>query len=299
MPPPVQFARRVALRHGVRGAHAEEITGLGSENHVVVVGEGAGRVVVRFARDRSKPAVFASEAWCARRSATAGVPTAEILATGTLDGIDYGVQELVPGRPTATGPAAWETLGAYAAAIHRIVPDGDAPDVLFTRFGRDPAAAWHSHLAYNLDRLTDDDDVLLRLGAYSVAERAEIRDRAAALRDVPFSFGLSHGDLSVRNLLVRTDGPPVLLDWGCASFGPALYLDLLALERERDTTGHPSAEEMDAFVAGAEADRSMIATVLPAFRLVQRHDLVRWALERRPDRLDESVSGLRAALAME
>ncbi|WP_454294758.1 aminoglycoside phosphotransferase family protein [Salana multivorans] len=279
---------------------------LGSVNHVVVVSSGEDRWVVRFAREPGNDGIFAAEQWCAGKAVAAGVPTARTIATGALDGLEYGIQEYVPGAPASgTEPADpeeswWATLGRYAAATHQIQPDDDAPGALFSRFGL--AEAWRQHLAYNLDCLTGDDDVLLSRGVYSPEERRRVHDTVATLRAAPMRFGLSHGDLSVRNLLVSGEAgdsapsAPVLIDWGCASFGPALYLDLVALERERPNTGRPTAGEWELFLAAAGADREEVDAVLPAFRILQRHDLVRWAIDRCPERLEETVHDFRAVL---
>ncbi|WP_454300425.1 aminoglycoside phosphotransferase family protein [Salana multivorans] len=295
----------MARRHGLDVESGEELVDLGSVNHVVVVSSGEDRWVVRFAREPGNDGIFAAEQWCARRAAAAGVPTAQTIAIGVLDGLDHGIQEYVPGAPASgTEPADpeaswWATLGRYAAVIHRIEPDDDAPDALFSRFGRDLTEAWRQHLAYNLGCLTAGEDLLLSRGVYSADERRRLRDTVEALRDVPMRFGLSHGDLSPRNLLLpepATGAAPVLIDWGCATFGPALHLDLVALERERANTGRPTAGEWELFLAAAGADRAEVDAVLPAFRLLQHHDLVRWAIDRCPERLEETVRSFRAVL---
>ncbi|MFP3393791.1 phosphotransferase, partial [Brevibacillus sp. SIMBA_076] len=90
----------------------------------------------------------------------------------------------------------------------------DAPGALFSRFGRDLPAAWEEHLSYNVSALADD-DALIALGVYAPGQLGRLRGILRSLRDVPFSFGLCHGDLAPRNLIER-EGGEVLIDWGAA-----------------------------------------------------------------------------------
>jgi aminoglycoside phosphotransferase (APT) family kinase protein len=150
------------------------------------------------------------------------------------------VQRFFLGRPGEEDDSStpWSFLGSYGRAIHDIQPDDAAPDSLFTRFGRDLQQAWADHLAYNVERL-DRADPLFRAGVYSRGRQLQLVESLHDLASVPLRFGLSHGDLTTRNLLVSDTGPPVLIDWGSAAFGPVPWTDLLILDRVdlvRETT---------------------------------------------------------------
>ena len=294
----VALARRIAAAHGLPVQPVVELTGRGSVNHVFVVGLPGERWVVRFAVDPLRTDEFATETWCLRLAAAAGIPSPVPVAAGVLDGVRYGVQGFVEhvGRDAVQARDLWETLGRAARKINELPVAADAPAGLFSRFGRDLAAAWRAHLSYHLAQLTCEDR-LPALGVYPLAEQPRLREVVLALAETPMAFGLSHGDLARRNVLVRPDGALVLLDWGSASCGPVPYTDLLTLHHHHEQEDDPSASDLAAFGRGYGLSPGAFEPTLAAMRQLAALDLVRWAAERRPDRLPEVVGWARDELA--
>jgi len=294
----VALARRIAAAHGLPAEPIAELTGRGSVNHVFVAGRPGGRWVIRFAVDPLRGDEFAVENWCLRLAAAAGVASPVPLADGVLDGVRYGIQGFVEhlGRDAVGTRDLWETLGSLARRINELPLGADAPAGLFSRFGRDLAAAWRAHLSYHLAELTRQDR-LLALGVYPLAEQPRLREVVLALAETPMTFGLSHGDLAARNVLVRPDGALVLLDWGSASCGPVPYTDLLTLHRHHDQDAVPSASDLEAFGHGYGLGPVEFEPTLAAMRSLSALDLARWAAERRPDRLPEVADWARHELA--
>lgn len=286
---------------GLPAAAARPLAGAGTVNHVFVVGTGADRWVIRSPRDRRSVDVFAAEQWSAAQARTIGIPTPEMLAVGTREGRPFSVQRFVPGTRAADLPHRHDelasTLGDYCLRIGQIPPATNAPAALFSRFGADLAAAWTAHLDYNARQL-DGADPLLRLGVLSSAEQRMVADRIAWLRDQPQRFGLTHGDLAPRNVLLPDPGTGagVLIDWGSASFGPVPWRDLLNLERDRRREALTSWRYLRRFAEAAGVDLVGEWEVLAAHRLLHHVDLVRWALDRRPDRVPDTVAELREIL---
>ena len=273
------------------------MVGSGSVNHVFVMGSGRERWVVRFARDPFSPDVFEAEAWCARRAGQRGVPTPDVTASGTLGGIPYGVQRFVAGRTLHDDASStpWLVLGSYGRVINNIQPDASAPASLFSRFGTDLERAWSSHVTYNLEQL-DRADPLLRQGFYSRNRQAQLADSLRELMDLPAHFGLSHGDLTSRNLIAPGSGPLVLIDWGSASFGPVPWTDLLILDRDARHTGTSVEPDVDAYLDAVGLNRAAIWPTFEKFRELQLLDLVRWAAEQRPERLLDTMDDLASVL---
>jgi Ser/Thr protein kinase RdoA (MazF antagonist) len=292
------LASRIAASHGLAGAPVVELSGLGSVNRVFTVGLGDDRCVVRFAIDPLRGDEFATEAWCLEVASSHGLPSPETLASGTFGGVPYAIQRFVPhvGLNGVSRRDLWQTLGRYARRINELPVPEDAPAGLFTRFGRDLRAAWQAHLAYNLAQLTAEDP-LLSLGVYVRAEQSQLRAMITELAGTSMTFGLSHGDLAVRNVLVSPEGVLVLMDWGSATCGPVPYTDLLTLVRNHDQDDDPNAADLAAFGTGYGVDLGEIGHTLDAVRRVSALDLVRWALERRPDRLPDLVDAARRELA--
>lgn len=297
--PDVALAREVAVRLALPHQPLRAIVGSGSMNHVYVTGGGQERWVIRFARDPLDDNVFEAEAWSATRAATFGVPTPEVTAVGEMHGIPYGVQRFVAGHPVLSEPDAswslWATLGSYGQIINGIQPDPSAPATLFARFGRDLARAWAGHLSYNLEQL-DGRDPLLRDGVLTRKQQHALRDTVLELSEVPLRFGLSHGDLTPRNLLRPEAGPPVLIDWGSASFGPVPWTDLLNIDRDARLSGLDATPHLDAFLSGLGPQHTALWSTFETFRRVQLLDLVRWATDRRADRVRGAIHDLLAVL---
>ncbi|GAA1840729.1 phosphotransferase [Microlunatus capsulatus] len=284
MPRDLALAVRIAERHGLPTAPAQEVRGAGSVNHVVVLGRGDERVVVRFAREQERGDEFVVESWCLRAAAAAGLPVPAALADGVLDGVPYGVQRYVPHLPLepADPGRLWWTLGDWARRTADVPVGDDAPDALFTRFGRDLPAAWQAHLDYNRAALTAEDP-LLGLGVYPAAEQPRLHERLDRLAATPLRTGLGHGDLVPRNVLRAPDGTLVLIDWGTAACGPVPFADLLTLTGHHTDDDIASPDQLAAFAAGFGTTLPALLAPLDDVRAVAVLDRVRWALDRRPD----------------
>jgi aminoglycoside phosphotransferase (APT) family kinase protein len=285
--------RAVARIHDLPDGPISEPAWPGVVNWVNIVGSGTDRYVIRTPRGRVRAEEFAIEAWCAGQAREHAIPTADILGVGVVNAVAYSVQRFVAGANGETVRSAelWRTLGRYARTISAI-PLADAPDALFSRFGRDLPAAWRAHLDYNVDSLNDADP-LLELGVYERAEQSRVRCIVESLRDHSFEFGLSHGDLALRNLLVDPGRPPVLIDWGSAATGPAPHTDLLNLLRDHDRLDNPRDDELTFFSEGYGVDLDALRPQLDAMQTLASVDLVRWARDQRPDLLDQTIAAAR------
>jgi aminoglycoside phosphotransferase (APT) family kinase protein len=224
-----------------------------------------------------------------RQAGQQGVDVPEVLWVGHVDGRAAMVQRFVTGANAGNVPRIrqWRVLGELARRIAAVPLPADAPAALFSRFGPDPPAAWVAHVDYNLSELAAGDP-LVDLGVYTgAAERAALRELVAQARNMPLDFGLVHGDLSPRNLRVDLGHDPVLIDWGSASAGPVPFTDLLHLLRARPWMGEPDDAALEAFAQGW--GQALDFRTMALFELVSALDLVRWAIERAPGRLDEQV----------
>ncbi len=292
------LARRIAAHHGADPASVSPLPGPARVNHAYAAVLGRDRVVLRFAQDPARADEFEVEQWCQAEARAAGVAVAAPIAHGVLAGVPYSVQEFVPGAPgTELPPAdAWERLGRFAAAVSAVVPGEDAPGGLFTRFGRALPAAWQAHLEYNREALGGEDP-LVALGVYSAEQAPALVVAIDGLRDERLSFGLAHGDLAPRNMIVRDDGEAVLIDWGGASAGPAPWTDLEMVyrwhlaDRPEGFDVPVTAEDVSAFARGCGVDLAAAVPLLEALVLLHSLDLARWAMDLRPDLLPLHVAG--------
>ena len=291
-----QLALAIAEENGLAPIGVEPIVDRGSVNHVFLVRTSGRSYVVRFARDPRRQDSYAVEAWCLARAAAVGIPSPVLVARGVLGQVPYLVQTFVDGAPGPTGGLAeWRTLGRYARLIHAIPVTEDAPAGLFSRFGRDLPAAWRAHLDYNLDQLGPSDE-LIGLGVYSPDELPRLREVLLRLRSLRPGFGLTHGDLTLRNLLLPEGGAPVLLDWDTAAAGPTPYGDLLSLVRMQQEENDPDAAALAAFADGYSLRLPELLPTLHDQLVLGQLDLVRWAREQRPDLVADTVAAARVGI---
>ncbi len=292
-----RLARDIARRHGLASKDLSPIVGHGSVNHVWVTGAGAARSVIRFAIDPLRTNELEVEAWCLDKAFTAGIPSPGVIAQGCLRDVPYLIETFVQGAPgnERRSPELWRTLGSYGRTVHSIAVTDDAPAALFSRFGRDLHEAWKAHLAYNVAQLAPADP-LIALGAYPAGRQERLRVALTELNDADLAFGLRHGDLSLRNLLVPDAGEPVLIDWGSASAGPLPFGDLLPAVRAHQLIDDPSSAELEAFAVGLGVRLEESWNMLESLLLLDALDLVRWAIDQRPDRLHDSIASARGCI---
>lgn len=319
------------------GATPTTVDRLGGVVNVVlrVVGDDVDWVV-RSPVDPRRPDEFPVERWAVEAARTCGVPVPEVLHVGVSRGIPVMVSRYVqPAEPVAR---PWWWLGQHASSVAE-ADLTDAPDGVFSRFGRDLDHAWAAHLDYNQTALGPDDllhhnpvpdaplllghppaepppaepplaehvlaDPLLTDGAYQPDDLPTLRRWLHDLDDLETSHGLVHGDLAPRNLVPQgADVAPVLLDWGSATTGPVPWTELQrsfqAVAVDRELPWSTLVDLADGMGVALDASVRRTLLRLTALRLL---DLARWARDRRPDLhssyRDACASGLTALIAYE
>jgi aminoglycoside phosphotransferase (APT) family kinase protein len=293
-----------AIARGLTGepsARAAPVVGKGSVNKVFVVETPATKVVVRMSERAQAADEYAKEAWCIERAVALGVHVPLVLGLGRRGGHAYIVESFVEGdegRDSSSVAAAdlWLVLGGYARLIHSIRVPGFGL-TMSEMDGGDARASWARHLEYNIESLTDEDP-LIGLKVITPAQSRAARRVFVWLRGREFNFGLNHGDLSLRNIIVGARGVVTLLDWGSAEAAAVPHHDMIQLMKESMTEGEPGEEEWRAFLDGygisaAELERMM--PELEALLLLRAFDKLRWALDRKAERLGDYVVHARQA----
>lgn len=283
------FALMVAAKLDVEASSWREIVGIGEVNHVFVLETPEGDLVVRFHRDPLDTDDYSKEEWCLRSLPAEGIPTPEFIARGRLDGQSYMVQRFVAGTggDDVRSDHLWRQLGRYARTINEISLDESAPDSLFPRFGRDLHSNWTKHIDYNIGELSQDDS-LLSAGVYEPGGQVKLIRLFQWLAEKVPGFGLTHGDLVPKNVILPDSGLPVVLDWGSASAGPVPNSDYARIHFAPESEGYTEADTR-AFADGYGIPLESILQILQAQRVLDSVDVCRWAIDNRPDRLDAYV----------
>ena len=293
----------IAASLGVSLTQRPRFIGNGAVNKVFAACADGIDVAVRLCEEWRGLSHYEMEKWCLQQAMAQGIPGPQVLATGILGSTPYMVQTLVAGISGDTVPAEeqiriWRELGKYATLIHPIQATGSDEQVIDgdQRLSSNThTSAWLKFVEYNLASLTPTDQ-LLRLGVYTQGQQPRIKSIFEALKVQKFKFGLCHGDLDPRNTILVTEGKVALLDWGSATIDIVPHHDLIAILRTND----PQGKNVLAFLAGyglSAADFKALMPELTSLRLIQSFDLVRWAIDKRPEEIPIYVSGSQMALA--
>jgi aminoglycoside phosphotransferase (APT) family kinase protein len=292
-----------AIADAFLGGTAESVTavvGKGTVNKVFVAESSGRKVVVRMSDRPAAADEYAKEAWCIGRAAALGVPVPAVLGVGRRGGNAFIVESFVEGVEGRARPAGrdavWRALGGYARLVHSVAVPGFG--LTMSEILEDDAReSWSRHLEYNIESLNADDP-LLGLEVIDLAGSKAARELFVGLRRREFTFGLNHGDLSLRNTIVDARGRVTLLDWGSAEAAAVPHHDLIQLMKEGMTEGEPGGGEFRAFLGGygiSAAELGRMRPELEALLLLRAFDKLRWALEWKAEPLGEYVGHAREA----
>src|SRR5579871_2979180 len=254
--------------------------GLGSVNFTAAVTTDKKVLIVRLNIEDGIEN-YRKEKWAIHLAVQQGVPAPEVLYVGELDGVAASVFPFVEGHNGTLHPdktIIWHYLGDYAKRTHDI----DVPGFGEALSNED---TWQSYLQYNIDSLTQDDD-LIKLGILHQASSQLLKDTFTRLSQTTLQFGLSHGDLSERNTIVDAQGKVWLIDWGNAGVQVVPHFDfdgVLSSNVAADTL------EFASFLAGYGMTRERFEKLHPQiqdFSLLQATDKLRWAIDRKPERIE-------------
>lgn len=247
------------------------------------------RVVVRLNADTHRVGEFLKEQWAMKQAHSAGVRTPAVLAVGSMNGTSYQVQSHIEGRhPEAGDEDAWHSIGVELRTVHGVRTRGWGGKLDLERGSF--VHSWDEHVLYGLSQLGESDT----LRSHGLLDGELSTDLMAAWqRDLSdLSHGLSHGDVSVRNIILNLDGGVTFIDWGCCSSGPVPYRDIIDVVGEHD----PSSPEFCAFLHGYGTSWPDLEPQIRSIATLGAIDLCRWALDRRPDELKRCLSQAEWAL---
>jgi aminoglycoside phosphotransferase (APT) family kinase protein len=278
------------------------LVGKGSVNKVFIVEAVNHKVVIRMSDRGEALDEYTKEAWCIEHAAARGVLVPSVISVGRCEGNAYIIQSYIAGDEGRDSPAPklgiWRELGKYAKLIHSIGVPGFGLRLSEIKRG-DARKSWLRYLEYNIESLTEN-DLLIKLKVLTQLQSKLIKDVFANLRGREFTFGLNHGDISLKNTIVDMRDRVNLLDWGSAEAGIVPHHDLIQMLKMNMLEGHPDSEEIRAFLDGygispAELERMM--PELESLLVLRAFDKLRWAIDWNIKELDRFVSHAREAVS--
>ena len=268
-------------------------------NDVLLVSCEEQQVVARF-NLAAELGRFRKEAWCIERAAEVRVGGPEVLGVGTDGAYAFIVESFVGGRrgdavPEADQRQIWRDLGGHLRRVHAVPVGGFGEELADLTGGGGYGADWNRYLGFNRSALTPADP-LLELDGFDDETQKRLRRMFEILAGATLRFGLCHGDPSLSNVILGDDGVLRLIDWGEAHAHVVPHFDLGGiLQGGLDE----QAPEFQAVLDGYGLDRAGYEAIGPeviALRLLIATDKVRWAIDRKPERLPAKVETLRSLL---
>ncbi|MDO8452522.1 MAG: aminoglycoside phosphotransferase family protein [bacterium] len=281
------------------GTGVQKITPIlnkGTVNQVFLVESSEGNVVVRL-NNEDLVSRYEKEKWCMEKASEVGVNAPKVISVGEKDGYAYTVMSFIEGTPgdetdTTGRPLVWRELGRYARAIHSIPVAGFGLEYADMIEG-DSERHWNDYLDYNIKSLTPEDK-LIELGVIDIEESKRVKELFEELKKKNFTFGLNHGDLSLKNTILGADGSVYLLDWGCAEADIVPHFDIGEIKRSSELT----EEDWDSFLVGYSMSREEFKGLeddLKSRLLLLRFDKLRWAIDKKPERIEEYAKEAKSA----
>jgi aminoglycoside phosphotransferase (APT) family kinase protein len=299
----IQLASRITSSHFSEPVvQTTPLTGKGSVNEVFIVEALNHKVVVRMSDRGGALEEYDKEAWCIERASARGVLVPSVISVGRCEGTAYIIQSYIAGDEGRDSPAhkskIWRALGKYAKLIHSIGAPGFGLKLSEITQG-DARKSWLRYLEYNIESLTANDP-LIGLQVLTQPQSKIIKGVFANLKGREFTFGLNHGDISLKNTIVDVRGRITLLDWGSAEAGIVPHHDLIQMLKMNMSEGDPDGEGIGAFLDGYGISPASFERMMPELEsllVLRAFDKLRWAIDRNVEGLDGFVSHAREAVS--
>lgn len=256
----------------------------GSVNKVFIVETRNTKLVVRMRDHDESLEEYKKEAWCTEKAVLLSVPVAAVLDVGVIERHAYMIQPYIEGDEGRDSlfqrSHIWRQLGKHARLIHSIEVAGFGLKRSDLTQGNS-RESWVQYLNYNIESL-DENDQLLKLKVLTQPQSGIIRTIFEKLTEQSFDFGLNHGDLSLKNVIVDESGQVTLLDWGSAEASIVPHHDLIQILKMNMIENDPDDGEIQSFLEGYGISQSKFAEMLPTLEsllLLRAFDKLRWAID--------------------
>jgi len=156
--------------------------------------------------------------------------------------------------------------------------------------------SWPRYLDYNISSLTPNDKVI-ELGVITEKQSEKIKEIFLNLKNTNFKFGLTHYDLSLQNTILTTSGEVCLIDWGSAKVAPVPHLDISEI---LDCSLEENSKQFSLFLKGygfTYQDYEKIKSEMAQLNLLIHMDKLRWAIDRRKDKIGHFSQEVKNKLA--
>lgn len=274
----------------------KQITGKGEVNDIYILTTTSSKEVLRIDPSETSLDRFQKEAWCMNETQKFGVLGPKVLKVGMKDGHPFMVMSYVDGTDgnetqQNEQETIWKVLGEYARSIHAVKVTGYGEKMVTDGIFE---GSWYRFIDYNISSLSESDK-LIECGIIMSQQSKTLRDIFLKLKSTPFTFGLIHNDLSLKNTRINPDGSVYLLDWGSAEVSVVPHMDIAEiLHSSLDENSKEFELFLQHYGLGKEEFEEMKPDILN-LRLLLCTDKLRWAIDQRPDLIDEKTKEFKNA----
>ena len=209
-----------------------EVAEFSSVNRTYDVETAQGRFALRMQFDLDLSRTYLREAQGIRLSKRLGVPGPDVVAIGVLGSDSYTLHtwlegtngSLYKGEPTRV----FKLIGEYARKINSIDARGRIGTQFITDTNLDAASSLRTWVKSN-DKLIFGTDDLITANLLTTAQFEIARERLNSMKSWEFAPVLCHGDLSLRNVIVRPNETVAIIDWGNSMCHRAPHRDLVEI----------------------------------------------------------------------
>jgi len=236
---------------------------------------------------------FQKEKWCIEQAAHLGVTTSPVIDLGTYENESFMLLTYIVGTSGMdfdNKEHTWQTIGRYAKLIHSIPVQGFGEDLDDITEGT--ANSWAKYINDNLQSLTTPAQFYDQK-IFTSNQADYLVDIFKELKSKTFTYGLSHGDMSLRNVIIDHSNDVHLIDWGSAESHVVPHYDLgVILIDSIDENSDYFKEVLAGYGLGA-VEYDEIRGDIQTLMLLIAFDKVRWAMDRKPERLSSAIEHFR------
>lgn len=263
-----------------------QILNRGEVNEIYILSTKSSKYILRLDPNENSLDRFQKEAWCMEEVFKKGVLVPRVHHLGMVQKYPYIILSFIEGingdeSNEKTG-LTWSRLGEYARKIHSIPIEGYGERMVSPGIFD---GKWQQFLSYNISSLSPDDK-LRELGVITSAQSQKLRNIFEDIKITNFVFGLIHFDLSLNNTIITDDGGVYLLDWGSAEVNVVPHMDI---EEILESSLQDDSDEFELFLRGyglVKADYKKIKPKIEKLSLLTKIDKLRWAIDRKPERIE-------------
>jgi len=228
---------------------------------------------------------YLKEKYCAEQAESVGIFTSAVILVDVYNKVPFMIQKYIDGINGSLCPdkseLVWKSLGRYARLLHTVDVRGFGLEMIERgNFNNSFNPTLNNHIEYNINEICIN-DMFLKMGIYPVEKIAAIKIAFLSLLDNDFEIKLIHGDLSVKNTVIK-GGKVYLIDFGCAHAGVVPFDTYLSLDGNTE-------DEFKIFREAYGISNEEYMSDEPIYRvfvMLNAFDKLRWAIDNKNNEID-------------